>query len=704
MKKITPIDVVDNESKPRKSKGWMSFGFNWIAMLLILLTTAPGGFAALSKSNPLLLQADLRADVNRDGIVYTGPASIMFDDKTGQATWTYKRGAIVLPNLDDDGGRCKASVPLEEISVTTCNDSKDNIINGSQDFADLAPLRLMPRPDAPDGMLAEIKIASEVRAKTRLFFERNGEWRLLPPNKRFTAQALREGVNLRLEALDIVRDKRLWDGRIDVIAVVSNGKAVASDRVQFHVAPLILQSDLLPAKQWYLPGMPWGQDGLAALSAVESLDSTQFSISVPPLQPFSGYLSILDAPNPSLSQSERMKLSAQRLGLLGSAYKAFHDEFVAAARSVLPKPRIADLPTYEDPWVQDMFEMAYATMPKPNGKFQIMHIALRSAQPQRFGAKGPLLEVLNSNVGIVEQWFDSDNFSPKNGDDSLNSTGNFGTIPPYSFNGKIYPLGRIVYGQGLAWVRTGGGIIDSSLPGGNELELRYRYPDRTFVRLLKDQGLQKPVVIDTAWLAVGHIDELIAFVPSNTPRGWKLVLADPALAWRLMTESYSQGYGATRFLSKLQRWEAGLPVEFVQRTIADIVNDPKMARAQRVAHAKIAGVLKALKAETGLQESEIIRVPVLFEPVYFNQRSFAFLTPDAANLVVLGKRSVAIAKQHGPLVKGEDIFEQAIATAFKSAGLSVHWVEDYIQAHGGIGEIHCQSNVLRDPGATAKWW
>ncbi len=699
MQKITHLLVIHEGATASKRKVSLVAGLN-IITTLSLLVAASAVFSAPVKRP--LLQADLRADVNRDGIVHAGPDSVIFDDKAGQSMWTFKRGAIVLPNVDDDAGRCNNTVPLEQISVATCNDSTDNQINGSQDFADLAPLRLMPWPEAPNGAIAEIKIAPAAQVKARLFFEQNGAWRQLLPNKRFTANTLRKGVNLRLEALDVVRDKRIWDGRIDVIAKVSDGQAAATERVQFHVAPLILQSDLLPAKKWYLPGMPWGQDELAAAAGfIGRVDST---LTKAPEQALFGYRSILEAAGSNASGFERTLAARQKLGLLGSAYKAFHDEFVSAARSASPTPRIADLATFEDPWVQDMFELAYAAMPKPNGKFQVMHIALRSAQPQRFGAKGPLQEVLNPDTGIVEQWFDSAQFSPKNGDDSLNSTGNFGTIPPYSYNGKTYPLGRILYGQGQAWMRVGGGIIDSGLPGGDELELRERYPDRSFVRLLTDQGLQKPLFIDTAWLAVGHIDELVAFVPAGTPRGWKLVLADPALGWRLMTESYNQGYGATRFLSKLQRWEAGLPIEFVQRTVADVVNDPKLARAQHVAQAKIAGVLNKLKSETGLQESEIIRVPVLFEPVYFNQRSFATLTPDAANLVVLGKRSVAVAKQHGPLIGGKDIFEQTIASAFKSAGLSVFWVEDYIQAHGGIGEIHCQSNVLREPGPMAKWW
>lgn len=677
------------------------FNLGWLVLLGLLLPIQ--AFAhSVKASKPV---ADLRADVNRDGLVDIDKSSESGGDKKGQHTWTVKRGAIVLPNLDDDAERCDEATAIRNLSVTACNDSKDTIINGEADFTDLAELRLMPWRGAPNHASATIHIAPKSAHKARLFIQKNGRWVMFQANQPLTARELRAGSNLRLEALDVVRDKRHWDGNIDVFAMVTDGKTKVADHVRFHVAPLIVQTDLMPVEQLYLPGMPWGQDDPSTLTGIAGNAAVDPIISRPSAKSVFGYLSILDAAKPGtgiLSQSS--VASAEKLGLLGSAFKAFYDDFVTASSALRPLARIFDLSTFEDPWVQDMYEMAFATMPKPDGKVQIMHIALRSPQPQRWSAQLPLVELLGPNVGIVEQWADDSGFAPNSGEYSSNSTGNFGTIPPYSYRDKNYPLGRVLFGAGKAWMQTGGGIIDSSMPGSGELVLTDRFPDKTFVKLLSDQGMQKPMVIDTAWLAVGHIDEIVAFVPADSRRGWKVVVADPAGAWGLLTNMADKGLGATKFLSGLEPWATGIQVELLDRTVADVANDAKIEAAQRIAHSKIASVINVLKRETGINDDEIIRVPVLFEPTFFNEQSFIALTPSAANLVALGQNKVAVAKQHGPLVNGVDVFEEAVTSALQADDLSVFWVEDYIQAHGGSGEIHCQSNTLRKPGSLANWW
>lgn len=685
--------ISKNYSTPNHGIYKLIFG-----VMLIVFSTV----TTAKSEQSLTLKADLRADVNRDGEIYLGAYDIEMEDKTGQTHWTLKRGAIVLPNIDDDADRCNENLAIQDISVTACNDAKDLVINGDEDFSDLAPLRLMPWVNAPKQAFGIISIGSKAQEKARLFIQRNDGWQVLNADTRLTASELRLGVNLKLEALDVVRDRKIWDGRVDVVAQISDGKSTVEDRVQFHVAPMVLQSDLMRIKRLYLPGMPWAQDGvslskLKAPTSLNQLDSNQLD------QSEYAYLSILDAANPMVSDFSLQRRAMAKLGPLGSAYKAFYDDFVIAASSAQKNTRIVKLTTNEDPWVQDLFEMAYTAMPKAKGKMQILHIAIRAAQPQRITAQIPLIEVLGPNVGIVEQWSNESGITPKNGDFSLNSSGNFGTVPPYIHNNKLYPLGRILYGAGETWVRTGIGIIDSGIAGG-EYKMRKRQPDTSFMKMLAAQGLQKPLVIDTAWLAVGHIDEIVAFVPVKTDRGWKIVVADPNAAWAILKDITDKGMGSTKFLSGLDPWAIAIEPEQLERTVDDIVKNPKLERAQKVTQAKISGVIKKLKDEIGIQDKDIIRVPVLFKPAPFNERNFIALMPNAANLVVLGNQSIAVAKQHGPLIDGKDVFEKAIVDAFEPTGLSVSWVEDYIQAHIGDGEIHCQSNMLRDPGGWSKWW
>ena len=105
--------------------------------------------------------------------------------------------------------------------------------------------------------------------------------------------------------------------------------------------------------------------------------------------------------------------------------------------------------------------------------------------------------------------------------------------------------------------------------------------------MLADQGMQKPLVIDSAWLAVGHIDEVIAFVPAETRRGWKVAVADPIGAWNLLVAMVNKGQGNKTFLSGLARWKSGIDQVEYNRTVIALVSDKKLRNAQLAAQAKL---------------------------------------------------------------------------------------------------------------------
>ncbi|WP_165553455.1 hypothetical protein [Kribbella capetownensis] len=109
--------------------------------------TAGVAAATLLTATPVVARAaptgaELTADVNRDGLLTRA-------DDAGKDTWTGARGAIFLPNLDDDQRRCtvdpadldKPGRAVDE-KLAACNDAADDRINGARDAADLAPLRI----------------------------------------------------------------------------------------------------------------------------------------------------------------------------------------------------------------------------------------------------------------------------------------------------------------------------------------------------------------------------------------------------------------------------------------------------------------------------------------------------------------------------------------------------------------------------------
>ncbi|KAG8407800.1 hypothetical protein J3459_018346 [Metarhizium acridum] len=125
--------------------------------------------------------------------------------------------------------------------------------------------------------------------------------------------------------------------------------------------------------------------------------------------------------------------------------------------------------------------------------------------------------------------------------------GNIKSIPPYTLNGKKYPAGRIVIGA-----------TDAQTPQA----LVY----------LQAQETQDPISLDTTWLFVKHVNEVLGFLPAKTPRGWRVAILDPMM-----------GYEA---LSKL--------IKMV------------MATAEKVMQ-----TLNILKKETGISDEDVVRIPAV---------------------------------------------------------------------------------------------
>ena len=62
------------------------------------------------------------------------------------------------------------------------------------------------------------------------------------------------------------------------------------------------------------------------------------------------------------------------------------------------------------------------------------------------------------------------------------------------------------------------------------------------LRFLEAQGVQwPPIVVDTSWLAIGHVDEVVNFVPAKTRAGFKVLLPSPKTARELLDSLVAEG-------------------------------------------------------------------------------------------------------------------------------------------------------------------
>ncbi|WP_078919164.1 protein-arginine deiminase domain-containing protein [Streptomyces sp. NRRL S-481] len=612
------------------------------------------------------VRADLRADVNRDGRVDVSGSS----DKTGEDGWSVGRGAVFLPNIDDDTKRCPVTgpggSPLSDAKLAACNDATDTKVNGSADASDLARVRSMPMPGLPAGVQGSLEITAGGK-HARLFVKRSGTWVLVTSGTRLTAAELRSGVEFGVEGTDVVRDSAKWDGRTVVRLTVQAGSRSTSDSVTLRVAPLLTHHHLQNTQQ-------------VMVTEVQG-----------------------EGPYSRLQQKFVRELAKE----------------VEKAGVTTP---LVKFTKYADPWAQDFVEPAYVSMTGPGGERQVMRVMLRSAQPDRDAGRELFEKVRGRDTGVVQVT------DPAEPDDwSLNSMGNLETIPPHAHGGRSFPAGRIIMGE-----RKDSGAR----------------PSKVMRTLLKSQGMQDPLLLDTSWLGVGHVDEFVQFLPADTPRGWRIGVADPEAGLRLLRDAQGAGHGRTKMFSVPGRSDSPAPKETIDQALADrhLVADNEMAAR------RIAANLEILKRETGVTDGEIVRVPALYTrdseasagsgeevPVprltrmgagadlvgtlkdrgqqkWLAQNPAASpsgaqapatvttsaYVPGAVNGVLLGRDRYLAPRQWGPVIGGKDIFTEAVTAVYRRAGLKVSYIDDWYTYHLGMGEVHCGTNTLRD--ASGAWW
>src|SRR5690606_17831906 len=124
----------------------------------------------------------------------------------------------------------------------------DDVVNGRADLDDLARLRVRPMRGVPADATVRVAADKASGEKVRIFVKR-GEgptgWTSLGSAGELTVEEARSGVELAVEARDIVRDKANWDGFVDLELSVSSGDRTRRDTVRMRVSPLLFVDDLM---------------------------------------------------------------------------------------------------------------------------------------------------------------------------------------------------------------------------------------------------------------------------------------------------------------------------------------------------------------------------------------------------------------------------------------------------------------------------
>uniref|UniRef100_A0A7N6BSF5 protein-arginine deiminase n=1 Tax=Anabas testudineus TaxID=64144 RepID=A0A7N6BSF5_ANATE len=319
-----------------------------------------------------------------------------------------------------------------------------------------------------------------------------------------------------------------------------------------------------------------------------------------------------------------------------------------------------------DRWMQDEVEFGY--IDSPHHRFPVVLDSPRDGRLQDF----PYNELLGPDFGYVTRVAQRKDVS------SLDSFGNLEVSPPVTVRGKHYPLGRIIIGVAFPTATKG----------------------RNMTKVVQDflwaQKVQEPIALFSDWLIVGHVDEFMTFVPAPDRKGFRLLLASPDAAYKLFRGLQNEGHGEAKLFDGLEDEQ--------QLTLNELLDDDSLQTENNYVQSCIDWNRDVLKRELGLDEGDIIDLPILFklEEDEGNQYRAVAYYPDMVNMIVLGK-NLGIPKPFGPKVNGRCALEAEMCSLLEGLGLSCTFIDDFASYHKLLGEVHCGSNVRREP-FDFKWW
>lgn len=318
-----------------------------------------------------------------------------------------------------------------------------------------------------------------------------------------------------------------------------------------------------------------------------------------------------------------------------------------------------------DVWIQDEIEFATSTSPTAS-RTNIIIDSIRDRGLDNFPD-----QIIQPNM-FKQTW------GTPGTESSADSFGNLEATPPITVDGVEYPFGRIYYGKVPSF-----GIND-------ELS-----------NFLESQSIQDPVQMNTAWLCVGHVDEFSSFVPDpSSSKGFKALLADVDAAYAFL-EDQDPGLSLPRYAS-----DHGFA------SVSELLDDPALrALNEEIRDDYMNPIREQFKTEFGLDDSDIISVPTLFEAVSGCGGGVVALMPGMVNLIVAnfeameGEPTKLFVPDPFFRTNLQDQTGDPLAAAFAASmpeGLETVFVDNWYTYHMALGEVHCGTNVLRTP--IANWW
>ncbi|MGK7922155.1 MAG: protein-arginine deiminase domain-containing protein [Trichodesmium sp.] len=323
-----------------------------------------------------------------------------------------------------------------------------------------------------------------------------------------------------------------------------------------------------------------------------------------------------------------------------------NQEFIDKIREIIEKTgATAKINPGGTTWMQDTKEIGYVQFPS-QGEMRNINMVLKANRPGENDQYARTL--LKEDFG----WFEVG--KPRQLD-PLNrwadAYGNLEVTPPL----PGYPMGRIYYGK-AGEVGMNPDIID-------------------FIKAQKIQG--PPVDIDTSWLMIRHVDEIISFIPDKFGKPLMLIVS-PEAGVKLLEELNQQGYGQAAI-------NRGLGT---QTTVRGALRNPKLIQHNLyLQREKLNPLIEKLKQEFNLNDEQIIQVPAMF-----GYSGYAWW-PNMVNSVVINGE-LLVSNPGGALINGRDYTQEKFRRLVANSGLNINFMDDqYYQELRG--NVHDATNTTR---------
>ncbi|WP_372367429.1 protein-arginine deiminase family protein [Candidatus Uabimicrobium sp. HlEnr_7] len=340
------------------------------------------------------------------------------------------------------------------------------------------------------------------------------------------------------------------------------------------------------------------------------------------------------------------------------AYPGKNDTMIQQLRTIASKSSVeikiipANLYPYYQIWMQDTMEIGYSE--GPGHWFHVVLPANRNRPLDNWSRD----YMLGKDFGWFRYSQYRHQFARGGGENGwLDWYGNLEVSPPL----PGYPFGRIYYG------------------GNGTYSLNPEIVD-----MLDRQNVQRPLVkLDTGWLLIKHVDEILSFVPTQSgEKTFKVLVPSTQLTIDLLKKWQKEGKGNTKILERNKKnW-----------TINSLLKNTRLIEKNVRLQSRINNLYKSIKKEFFVDEDDFIYIPALVE----NGES---IIPNMVNSVFVNGH-LLMANPNGPIVDDKDLIQEYVRHSLGK--IPVHFLDDW-KYHTWAGNVHCATNTVRKK-LSQNWW